>query len=612
MNDYNFDWSYDAMKDNFDLIQTYLDRADWRVKENANFSYSWSGLQSYVVDHIMANFSLANMPTDASQAHKSGDIHIHNLNSGIIPYCHGGDLLHILSGGIRSASIRSKPAKHLDTAIDHITNYLFMSQLEFAGAQAVSDINTLLAPFIYYDGLSRHEVYQAVQRLVFDLNFESRQAFQTPFTNISVNNGCPEYFANMPVLIGGEQKDRTYGDFQEESDIFLEELCNVLLSRDPDGRPFTFPIPTLNVTKRTDFDSPVMQRVAKVSGELGSFYFMNYMGSGINEHTVRAMCCRLMLDLDDLPPTSGLWNFSGGTGSLGVVSLNMSRLGYEAEGIGDLFERLDDLINVAVGYLLFKDAQIRKSLDNGLLPFSKYYGLNLDRYFRTIGVIGLNELCENYLGCSIIGKDASTLIHDILMYLRNRTQELQRNTKLLWNLEMTPGEGSSYRLARKDKERYSGIHTLGTKYAPYYTTLLVPSLYDVPMAKLELEEHLLPLFTGGTVSRNFIGEVLNSGAVTTFLKFMSSRKIPYFDLTATFGVCNECHTFIRGKGSCCPVCQSDSIDTYSRVVGYYRAVKKWNIGKRQEFTDRTYMRVNGQDVPIEKTVLTTPIIETRV
>jgi ribonucleoside-triphosphate reductase len=477
-----------------------------------------------------------------------------------------------------------------------------MSQLEFAGAQAVSDINTLLAPFVRKDHLSYNEVRQQVQHFIWDLNFESRQAFQTPFTNISVNSECPGHFANIPAIIGGEPTDRTYDDFKVESDMILTALCEGLLDLDADGRPFTFPIPTMNLTKKIDWDSDPIDKVMEVSGKLGSFYYMNYIGSGIPEDTVRSMCCRLMLDMDELPPTSGLWNFSGGTGSLGVVSINMPRIGYISKNDQELYENLHKQLDIAKEYLMYKDRNIRDSLKHGLLPFSAHYGLDMDRYFRTIGLIGLNELCQNYLGVPIFGQGATKFVHDILTYMREYTRDAQIETKKLWNLEMTPGEGSCHRLARKDEEKFNnGIwnrirrwrgdkrtYVLGDKGARYYTTLLVPPMYDIPMAKLDVEMELLPLFTGGTVSRNFIGEVLQPRDAKTFVRWLSNKTIPYFDITATFGVCNECNTFIRGSIHSCPTCSSSNLDTYSRVVGYYRATRKWNPGKQAEFNDRTY------------------------
>ena len=571
------------------IINDYLKKNGWRIKENSNFSYSWSGLLSHVADNTMANYTLRNMPKESSKAHRRGDIHIHDLNSYWIPYCHGGDLLHILSTGIRSASITSKPAKHLDTAVDHIVNYIYMSQLEFAGAQALSDINTLLAPFVHYDKLGRKAVKQSVQRLIYNLNFESRQAFQTPFSNFSFNVTVPQYFKEMPVVIGGEMQDRTYAEFADESDLILEEFCDILLEKDANNRPFTFPIPTINLINGVDWSSPTISKVLKVSSELGSFYYMNYVGTGIPEDTVRAMCCRLMLDMDDLPPGGGLWNFSGGTGSLGVVSLNMSRLGYLSKSEDDLFDRLDHLLDVSKDFLMFKDKHIRKSLHKGLLPFSKFYGLNLDRYFRTIGVIGLNEMCENFLHVPIINEPESVpFVGKVLTHIRDWTKRTQGRTKKLWNLEMTPGEGSSYRLARIDKNKYKNIYTLGTKNAPYYTTLIVPPLYDVPMTKLAIEEQLLPIFTGGTVSRNYIGEKVPVQGIRTFVEFLTGKNLPYFDITATFGVCNKCNHFAPGVDTVCPKC-GDNMDVYSRVVGYYRQSSKYNVGKLQEFKDRTYL-----------------------
>jgi len=572
-------------------IDEYLFNRSWRTSENSNFNRSFSGLQSYIVDNILAKYALKRMPREASRAHINGDIHIHDLNSGnIVPYCYGADLKALLLQGAVSADVQSKPAKHLSTAVDHMVNFFYMSQLEWAGAQAFSDVNTLLSPFVWYDKLEYVEVRQAIQRLVWNLNFASRQAFQRPFTNITINLRCPKQLSKEPVVIGGKVKEETYSDYEEEADMITLALCDVLLERDSKGRPFTFPIPTLNIHKDVDWSSKVLRAVADVSRQLGSFYFMNYNGSGINEDTIRAMCCRLNLDLTQVGYQRGFWNFQGGTGSLGVCTLNMSRIGYLSKEEGDIFDRILDLLEISKLELQWKDKQIRRFYKKGMMPFAKFYNVNFDRFFKTIGVIGLNEMCINFTGKRI--HEEVDLVEKVLRYIRDWITETQHSTGELWNFELIPGEGSSYRLAFIDRKKYRNIKTLGTKRAPYYSTLVVPPKYSIPFSeRLSVEEKLLPIFTGGTIFRNYIGEkVPNLDSTLAFIKNLSETKIPYFDLTPTFSVCPNEGVYYPGKVDVCPRCGS-KMEIYSRVVGYYRPSHKYNIGKKKEFEDRKYLDI---------------------
>jgi len=871
------------------VIDEYLRKNTWRYKENSNFSYSWSGLQAHIANNTVANYILHIIDRDISYAHRNGDIHIHNLESGLVPYCHGGDLLMLIQKGVISADVKSLPAKHFSSICDHINNYIYMSQLEYGGAQAFSDVNTLLAPFVYFDGLSRDEVRQVIQRLVWNLNFTSRQAFQcysddtevltkrgwvyfkdlrysdevltynmetkeleweypirivkytytgpmfhlkcnrsdqlvtlhhrvvvykynsnevvfrlvedlfklkspiqvpitgeynkedypipddvlrlyawilsegcvrvsiyqssvnsrnvnrirdllerlnikysedvrvressyssnpvhaftftltsdyrrgvpfnymllsrrqarlfldeyrkgdgsedrfrlyckskelvdmlsalcviagygfnilrhknmyvisvvsvkdrtynvkreisnysgdvwcatvsngtlvtrrngkiaisgnTPFSNFTFNLTCPKHYEDMPIIIGGEvKKNYTYGDFADESNLILEVFNDVLLERDAYGRPFTFPIPTLNLTNRIDWNSEVMDSVMVVTKELGAYYFMNYVGSGINEDTVRAMCCRLNLNLEELSPTRGLWNFTGGTGSLGVVTLNMSRVGYLSRDDDDIYEHLDVILDKAKRYLLFKEKKIRESLKRGLLPFSKYYMFNPDRYFRTIGVLGLNEMCLNFTGKSIV--DNVDLVVNVLSYIREWTRKTQKDTGKLWNLELTPAEGSCYRLALIDRKKFRDIHTLGTKKSPYYSSLIVPPSYNISFRdRLSIEEKILPLFTGGTVFRTYVGNNnVPLQSVKRLVYMLSRTAIPYYDITLTYSVCTSCRKTFSGNLDKCPECNG-SVLVYSRVVGYYRPSIKYNKGKYQEFKERRYVDIS--------------------
>jgi ribonucleoside-triphosphate reductase len=576
-----------------EFINPYLKKRGWRLKENANFSYSYSGAQAFIADRVLAGYALQQMPKNARKLHTRGDIHIHDLNSGnIIGYCSGGDLLKLLTKGCVSADILSKPANHFDTAVDHIVNFFFMSQLEWAGAQAFSDFNTILSPFVYYDNLTYKQVRQSIQRLVWNLNFASRQAFQTPFTNLTFNISCPRSLRSLPVLKGGRPQKETYSEFQEQADMITMALCDVLQERDAIGRPFTFPIPTLNLSNSIDWDSPVMEKVLETSADTGSFYYMNYIGTGIDEDTVRAMCCRLNIDMSELNPPRGFWNFQGQTGSLAVMSLNMSRLGYLSKSLDEIKDRIDEILPTIVDFADFKVKNIERSLELGLMPFAKFYDINLRSYFRTIGVIGLNEMCMNLTGSNILSN--MDIVEDIILWLRQRTKDIQMENDQLWNLELIPGEGSSYRLAFIDRRHYKNIKTLGTKKRPYYSTLVIPPKYKMDVIeRVSLEEQILPHFTGGNVCRIYLdaGEIpLES--MKNFMSKMTKTKIPYFDTTVTFGVCTECASNQRGAEPKCHKCGS-SVEVYSRVVGYYRPVSNYNLGKTKEFEDRSYHNINN-------------------
>jgi ribonucleoside-triphosphate reductase len=574
------------MSEQFDEIKGYLDGRSWRRKENSNFNFSYSGLLAHIANKKMADYSLEkNVGKEERDAHKNGDLHIHNLESGmLIPYCCGGSLLGLLQSGVKSAEISSKPAKHLDTVVDHITNYFYMNQLDFCGAQSLSDFDTLVAPFIRADNLSYDVVKQNIQRLVFGLNFTSRQAMQTPFTNLTFNMGCPKNLENTPVIVGGKLQDSTYNDYQDEIELINKAFAEVLLERDSCGNPFAFPIPTLNLTKRIDWDSDAMQMIMEENRHLGSYMFMNYCGSGISEDTIRAMCCRLQINTKELASARGSWNIGDGTGSIGVISLNMGRCGYLANKYEDLYGRIYKLIMYAKNVLTKKRVLIQKSLDNNFLPFAKFYGVNLDHYFSTIGVVGLNEMTLNYTG-NVLSEEEK-LVKDTLLYMRKILSEVQEETGCLWNLEMTPAEGCSYRLARNDREMFTDIKTLGTKNKPYYSAMLIPPSQEIGIFdKLRIEEQLLPLFSGGTICRTYLGCLPERESLVSFIKKIASTKIPYFDTTNVFSICDSDKKTFIGVHEKCPECGS-STSVFDRVVGYYRKSSKYNAGKKQEFEDR--------------------------
>jgi len=577
----------------FTEIKEYLDGRTWRRTENANFNFSHSGLLAHVANKRMADYALSIMPVRARKAHETGDIHIHKLETGmLIGYCHGGSLLGVLEGGVCSADIRSNPAKHFSTALSHVTNYFFMSQLEWAGAQAFSDFDSLLAPFVYYDNLSRDQVKQDIQRMVWDLNFACRQAFQTPFTNLTFNMGVPNYLKDKPVIVGGKFKKETYSDFIDEIELINDVFVEVISERDFYGRPFTFPIPTLNLTKKTDFNSETFRKIVDNTCENGSYFFMNYLGSGINEDAVKAMCCRLNLDLSQLSSARGTWNMGDGTGSLVCITLNMGRLGYRMKGkhFDLVLDEIKRLMIIVKSQMLMQREMIQSRLKYNYLPFAKFYGINLDHYFNTIGVAGLNEFCMNYFGLPL-----SSCVEEakkILLYIRSVLKEFQIETGLLWNYEMPPIEGASYRLARNDREEFPDIFTLGTKAKPYYSSLLIPPSEDINLfERINIEEQILPLFSGGTACRIFLGEMRpDTDSMLSFIGKMVKTKIPYFDVAATYSICMDSIKKFNGVYYECPECGKPA-DVYQRIVGYYRSERKANAGKQQEIADRLYTKI---------------------
>ncbi|MEM3045513.1 MAG: ribonucleoside triphosphate reductase [Candidatus Bathyarchaeia archaeon] len=570
------------------LVEDYLAKSTWRIRENANFNYSYSGLLSYIANSYLAEFALRTMPPEAAEAHRSGDIHIHNLESGsLIPYCHGGSLFNLIKVGIRSPTVSSNPAKHFSAIVDHIANYFLISQNEFSGAQAFADFDTLTAPFVAYDHLDFKETKQCLQKLVFNLNFTSRQSFQSPFTNLTFNLGCPKSLAEEKAVIGGVETQDTYADFQDEVELINMAMAEIYMDRDAAGRPFTFPIPTVNVTRSFPWGSEAADRIFEAEAKVGSYYFMNYVGSGIEENTVRSMCCRLLIDTTQLAPPGGLFVAREGTGSLGVVTINMGRVGFLARDERDYFERLDRLLELAKMQLMFKAEMIDRSFKNGLLPFAEMYGFCPESYFRTIGLVGLNESCVNFLGLPL--SKSVDFVEKVLLHVREVLRRFQAETGKPFNLEETPAEGSCHRLALLDRKRFDGIFTQGTVDAPYYTSVLVPTVEEISLIeRMNVEERLLPLFTGGTVFRILLGEAPGASAAKRLVRrIVENTRIPYLDLGAVLSVCPKDRTMLYGVKETCDLCHGRT-EIYARVVGYYRPTYKWNPGKQREFADRRY------------------------
>jgi anaerobic ribonucleoside-triphosphate reductase len=594
-----------ALLSSSDLVDQYLEIEDWRVKENSNMSYSLQGLNNYLSSTVIAKYWISRIyPQKIADAHFSGDIHVHDL--GVLgPYCVGWDVSDLLLTGFGGVSgkIESKPAKHFRTALGQIVNFFYTLQGEAAGAQAFSNFDTYLAPFIRYDHLNQKEVEQALQEFFFNMNVPTRVGFQTPFTNLTLDLTVPDFMKDEGVLFNGKVTEDTYGDMAEEMEMFNLAFAEIMLKGDSKGRVFTFPIPTYNITTDFAWDSPVSQAIFEVTAKYGVPYFSNFVNSDMHPEDVRSMCCRLRIDNRELRKRGG--GFFGAnplTGSIGVVTLNMPRIGYLSKDEDDFFQRLDTIMETAKFSLEIKRKALEAFTENGLYPYSRRYLRHVkesyDKYwknhFSTIGLVGINESVVNLLGVNIATREGKDFAVKTLGFMRNRLVEFQEETGNIYNLEATPAEGTSYRLARLDKRKYKEIRTANeflvqTQHAePFYTnSSQLPVDFEGDLFEaLEHQESLQTLYTGGTVFHIFLGERLHSwqSAAALIRKVSSSSRLPYFTLTPTFSVCPN-HGYTSGEHKQCPVCGARS-EVYSRVVGYLRPVDQWNDGKQAEFAIR--------------------------
>ena len=591
-------------KANVDLVDTYIQKLDWKIKENSNMCYSLQGLNNYISSDITKEYWLNRIyPPEFRHAHKNGDLHIHDLSLLSI-YCVGWDLEDILKQGFKGVEgkVESAPPKHLRSALGQIVNFFYTLQGEAAGAQAISSFDTLLAPFIRYDNMNDKEIKQALQEFVFNINIPTRVGFQTPFTNITMDLHVPSILKDHPVIIGGVEKDETYSNFQPEMDMLNKAFAEVMMEGDAKGRVFTFPIPTYNITADFDWDNPNFEPIWKMTGKYGIPYFSNFVNSDMSPDDARSMCCRLRLDKRELLKRGGgLFGANPLTGSIGVVTINLPRIGYLAENENDFFDRLKKIILLAKESLSIKRKVLEKFTDKNLYPYTKFYlreiksntGLYWKNHFSTIGVIGMNEACLNFFGEDITTKQGQEFSLKVMDFIRDMMAEMQQETGELFNLEATPAEGTSYRLAKTDKKSFPEIICANENdyqkgAAPYYTnsTQLPVNYTDDIFETLMLQEELQTKYTGGTVLHIFLGELVSDTMTIKGLikKVSNNFKLPYFTLTPTFSVCPS-HGYLNGEQAICPVCNQET-EIYSRVVGYLRPVKQWNDGKQAEFKMR--------------------------
>jgi len=537
----------------------YLHQRDWRIRENANEAFSFSGLMLYNSGKMIANYCLNELYTPAmGEAHRKGYIHIHDLSHGVIGYCSGWSLKNLLLWGFGGVihKVNSKPAKHLRTVTNQMVNFIGCLQMEFAGAQAFSSVDTLLAPFVRADNLDYKEVKQAVQELVFSLNIPSRWGAQYPFSNLTFDWVCPEDMQNDPAIVGGKEMPYTYGELQKEMDMVNKAFMEVMLEGDAKGSVFTFPIPTYNLTKDFDWDSDNAKLLFDMTAKYGLPYFQNYIGSNLDPKSIRAMCCRLNINLNELINRPGhLFAMGDNTGSLGVVTINLNRLGFESKNKEEFFTNLAHYMNLAKDSLETKRVLVTKNMENGLMPWARRYLGHFNNHFSTIGLIGMHECCVNLLEKGIDSKEGKEFTIETLNFMREQLTKFQRQTKNLYNLEATPAEGCSFRLAMSDKKRHGDkIYTSGEEF-PFLTnsTHLPVDFTDDVIEALEHQNDIQHLYTGGTIFHTFLGERISDGesCKTIVKKIAENTRIPYFTITPTFSVC-PVHGYVQGEHYTCP------------------------------------------------------------
>lgn len=586
------------------LVDDYIENEDWRVNENSNMTYSLQGLNNHIASVISAHYWLYKIyPKDVRKAHICGDFHIHDLAL-IAPYCAGWNLkdLLILGFGGVPGKIESKPAKHFRAALGQIVNFFYTLQGETAGAEAFSSVDTYLAPFIRYDKLSYKETKQAIQEFLFNINIPTRVGFQSPFTNTTMDLVPPSIIANEHVIIGGKIQNVQYGEFQREMDLFNKAFAEVMSEGDAKGRVFTFPIPTYNITEDFAWDNPTLEPIWNMTSKYGTPYFANFINSDMKPEDATSMCCRLRIDQRELRKRGGgFFAANPLTGSIGVATINMPRIGYFSKDEKEFFNRLKEKMDLAKKSLEIKRKVLERFTENNLYPYAKYYLNSIKKrfggywrnHFSTIGLIGMNEACLNFLGKDITTQEGRDFSIKVLDFMREKLMDYQNETDNIYNLEATPGEGATFRLAKTDKEKFPEIicaneETLKNGAAPYYTnsTQLPVGYTDDIFEALDLQDELQTKYTGGTVFHGFVGEKLPDGESSKILvkKVAENYRLPYFTITPTFSICPQ-DGYLSGEHETCPECGAIT-EVYSRVVGYIRPIKQWNKGKRSEFKDR--------------------------
>ncbi|MDY6144026.1 MAG: ribonucleoside triphosphate reductase [Arcanobacterium sp.] len=582
--------------DPVETLDDYINRADWRVRANANQGYSLGGMILNTSGKVVANYWLDKVfSPQAGAAHREGAIHIHDLDM-LSGYCAGWSLRQLLEQGFNGVpgTISSAPPKHFSSACGQIVNFLGTLQNEWAGAQAFSSFDTYMAPFVRLDGLNYSQVKQALEEFVFNLNVPSRWGMQTPFTNLTFDWNCPADLADQYPYIGEEVCDFTYGELGEEMAMINHAFMEVMTAGDADGRPFTFPIPTYNITKDFEWDSELADALFDMTAKYGLPYFQNFVNSDLDPSMIRSMCCRLQLDLRELMKRgNGLFGSAELTGSIGVVTINCARLGYlHAGDEAHLYEELDHLIDLGIDTLERRRATVSALIERGLYPYTRRWLPNLDNHFTTIGVNGINEMIRNFThdAYDITDDRGHDMAARLLDYVNQRLVQAQEDTGHLYNLEATPAEGTTYRFAREDRKRYPNIIQAGSPEEPYYTnsSQLPVSFTPDPFEALAAQEELQTKYTGGTVLHLYMGAAMSSGQACKNLvrRALESFRLPYITVTPTFSICPN-HGYISGEHMFCPTCEEEC-EVWTRVMGYFRPMQSFNTGKQGEFHERQY------------------------
>ncbi len=591
----------DTVLDYKKTVDNYLDIADWRVKENSTVTYSVGGLILSNSGAITANYWLSEIyDTEIEQAHRNADIHIHDLSM-LTGYCAGWSLKQLIKEGLGGipGKITSSPASHLSTLCNQMVNFLGIMQNEWAGAQAFSSFDTYLAPFVKVDNLSYKEVKQCIQSFIYGVNTPSRWGTQAPFTNITLDWTVPNDLAELNAIVGGKEMDFKYKDCVEEMKMVNKAFIEIMIEGDANGRGFQYPIPTYSITRDFDWSETENNKLLfTMTAKYGTPYFSNYVNSDMEPSDVRSMCCRLRLDLRELRKKSGGYFGSGeSTGSVGVVTINMPRIAYLSKDKEEFFARLTKLMDISARSLKVKRDTITKLLEAGLYPYTKRYLGTFNNHFSTIGLVGMNEACLNakWIGVDMTHEEAQKFTVETLDFMRNKLSDYQEMYGDLYNLEATPAESTSYRLAKHDRARYPDIIASGDEESPYYTNsshLPVGYTEDI-FSALDIQDELQTKYTSGTVFHAFLGQKLPDwqAAANLVRKIAYNYKLPYYTLSPTYSVCSE-HGYLEGEHFKCPICGKDA-EVYSRITGYYRPVQNWNVGKRQEFSERKVYDIAG-------------------
>jgi len=597
--------SLQGLFDTIEVIETYLGEDEVLVKDNANMGFSLQGLNNTIASKLIENYWLNRVyPPEVKKAHENAEVHIHDLGT-LGAYCVGWDLESLLVQGFKGVEgkVACKPPKHLAVALGQMVNFFYTLQGETAGAQAFSNFDTYLAPFVKHDGLDYNGVKQAIQGFLFNMNVPTRVGFQTPFTNITMDLRVPNYMKDKAVIIGGQMTEQTYKEFQPEMDMINRAFAECMMEGDADGRVFTFPIPTYNVTKDFQWDDSNLQPIWEMTAKYGVPYFSNFVNSDMKPEDARSMCCRLRLDQNQLRKRGGgLFGANPLTGSIGVVTINLPRIGYTSETEQGFFRKLEELMDLSEESLEIKRKELEKLSKMGLYPYSRFYlkdvherfGEYWKNHFSTIGILGMNEAIENLIpGENIASEKGRDFTIRVLDFMREKMEKYQAETGNLYNLEATPGEGTTYRFARIDKKRFPDIIVANPEGEhPYYTnsTQLPVNHTDDIFEALKLQDDLQVKYTGGTVLHGFLGERITADGARELVKKISGNfHLPYFTLTPTFSVCTN-HGYIAGNHEHCPTCDSEC-EIWSRVVGYLRPTKNWNNGKQSEWHQRKTFEV---------------------